>query len=129
MDIHIASDFDGTIVKHKYPKIGEPVPEAIYWLGQFQSLGAFLYLFTMRSNAYLDEAVEYCRQSGIIFTGVNENPSQKIWTTSPKCYANLYIDDAAYGCPLIYPKGERPYVDWMTVGPDVYNRIKDSRNE
>ncbi len=25
----IAVDFDGTIVKHKYPEIGEPIPFAI----------------------------------------------------------------------------------------------------
>ena len=36
---------------------------------------------------------------------------------SPKCYAQLYIDDAALGCPLIYDPeiSDRPFVNWNEV--------------
>jgi hypothetical protein len=56
-------------------------------------------------------------QHGIPLMGVNENPSQKSWTSSPKAYAQLYIDDAALGTPLVYPESssERPYVDWAAI--------------
>lgn len=38
-----------------------------------------------------------------------------------KQYANLYIDDAAFGCPLRdFPRaGSKKVVDWTTVGPAV----------
>ena len=49
--------------------------------------------------------------------GINEDPDQKEWTQSPKVYANLYIDDAALGCPLIFnPElSDRPFVNWPEV--------------
>ena len=48
--------------------------------------------------------------------GVNENPEQT-WSTSPKVYANLYIDDAVIGCPLAYNDdiSDRPFVYWPAV--------------
>lgn len=100
----IAIDFDGTIAKHEFPRIGEEVPFAFYWMKKFQEAGAHLILWTMRSDGpddrkVLTAAVEYCRVRGIEFIAINENPTQHEWTTSPKCYAHLYVDDAAYGCP------------------------------
>lgn len=54
--------------------------------------------------------------NGIEVWSYNLNPEQSSWSESPKCYAHLYIDDAALGCPLIYPEsGDRPYVDWQQV--------------
>jgi len=122
----IAIDFDGTIVDHRFPDVGQPAPGAAKWLRRFQELGAKLILWTMRSDGrddggnYLSDAVQHCREHGIEFFGVNGNPEQHSWTGSPKAYANLYIDDAAFGVPLIKPIGfARPCVDWDTVGPQV----------
>ena len=119
----VAVDFDGTIARHEFPEIGEEIPGAIETMLWLQSKGVKLILHTMRSDYrddgrdYLREAVEWCSSRGIIFYGVNENPTQGAWTGSPKSYANLYIDDAAVGCPLIYPAESegRPYVDWSGV--------------
>lgn len=119
----IAIDFDGTIVKHEFPVVGEKLPKAIYWMQKFQEAGARLLLNTMRSERYLDDAVEYCRDNGVEFFGVNRNPEQDSWTSSPKVYAQLYIDDASFGCPLVYEPGSRPYVDWDIVGPAVLDMI------
>jgi hypothetical protein len=48
--------------------------------------------------------------------GINENPTQKSWTASPKVYAHIYIDDAALGCPLTTDSFvTKPYVDWSEV--------------
>jgi hydroxymethylpyrimidine pyrophosphatase-like HAD family hydrolase len=110
----ICVDFDGTIVEHDYPRIGKPVPYAVETIKKLQSMGANIVLFTMRSDGPLDEAVQYCKENGIVLYGINRNPSQT-WTNSPKAYGNYYIDDAAIGCPLIYIKGQRPYVDWLKV--------------
>jgi hypothetical protein len=120
----IAVDFDGTIVKHRYPRIGDPVPGARKWLQKFRIHGARLILWTMRDGQGLADAVEYCWAQGIAFWGINRNPEQGGWTESPKVYAGLYIDDAAFGCPLLYPRAGRPYVDWKVVGPAVLAKLQ-----
>ena len=73
---------------------------------------------------FLSEAVEFCRQHGVEFDALNRNPQQDEWTSSPKAYAHVYIDDAAFGCPLKPPvNGGRPTVDWSIVGPSVMELI------
>ena len=120
----IAIDFDGTIVDHRFPEIGRPVPGAFTWIKRFKDAGATLILWTMRSDssAYgdtLSDAVKFCRKNGVEFDLVNSNPQD--WTSSPKVLAHAYIDDAAIGCPLrSNPRmGGRPFVDWDIVGPTV----------
>ena len=121
----ICVDFDGTIVDHRFPEIGKPVPGAIKWLKRINKSGGRIILYTMRSDGnmmgnLLTEAVQYLNAEGIELFGVNRNPSQESWTTSPKVYGDLYIDDSAFGCPLIHPKGfTRPCVDWKKIGPQV----------
>lgn len=124
-----AIDFDGTIAEHEFPQIGPPVPGAIAWMRKFQELGASLLLWTMRSDGpegdVLSQAIEFCRTQGVEFDGHNVNPTQHTWTLSPKMYAQVYIDDNAFGCPLLpnpNPLG-RPYVDWSIVGPAVEEMI------
>ncbi len=130
--MYIGLDFDGTVVDHRYPDIGEPAPRAIKWLKRWQQSGAKIILFSMRSNNsetgnLLNEAVQYLEKNGIRLYGVNRNPDQAEWTTSPKVYANVYIDDSAFGCPLIQPKGfARPCVDWKIVGPEVEHMCLNS---
>lgn len=114
----IAIDFDGTIAQHKYPEIGPALPNVFDWLKKFQSAGAKLILHTMRSDKYLEEAVKFCEANDVVFWGINNNPEQHEWTSSPKIYANLYIDDNAFGCPI-----ENGSVDWNVVGPDVLRKI------
>lgn len=121
---YICIDFDGTIVTHEYPAIGKPVPMALEVMKQWQDEGALLILFTMRSGKELQEAVEYCESNGIKLFGINYNPTQGVWTKSPKAYGEMYIDDAAVGCPLIYPDNERPHVDWNEIQKLVKKRIQ-----
>jgi len=131
--MYICVDFDGTIVDHRFPYIGEPVPLAIKWLKHWHKLGAKLILFTMRSDGakygnVLSEAVEYLEEHGVQLYAINENPDQKEWSISPKVYAHIYIDDTAFGCPLIQPSGfMRRCVDWANVGPKVEALILAAR--
>ena len=121
----IAVDFDGTVVDHRFPKVGAPVPDALRWLQRWQELGAKIILWTMRSASpeypeTLNDAVRYLEAGGIRLYGVNENPAQGTWSTSRKAYANLYVDDAGVGCPLIAVEGfARPCVNWSVIGPAV----------
>ena len=53
----IAVDFDGTIVRHRYPAIGEELPFAIETLKKLQKDGHKLILWSVREGKLLDEAV------------------------------------------------------------------------
>lgn len=111
----IAVDFDGTCVTHEYPDVGREIGAAPV-LRLLASRGVRLVLWTMRSGKPLQDAVDWFKDHDIPLFGVNENPEQKSWTASPKAYAQLYIDDAALGCPLKPGiEGGRPYVDWVAV--------------
>ncbi len=124
-----AIDFDGTLSEHVYPDIGKEVPFAFDVCKRLQERGDKLILYTMRSGKELDEAVEWCRSQGLEFWGVNENPEQSSWTASPKVYAHRYIDDAAFGCPLICLDGyNRPMVDWKEVENKLLGENSDNNN-
>ena len=110
----IAVDFDGTCVTHEYPSIGKDIG-AVPVLKELVAKGHQIILFTMRSGEQLIEAIRWFNRNGILLYGVNENPHQSTWTTSPKPYAHLYIDDAALGVPLVISKQGRNYVDWVKV--------------
>jgi len=138
----ICIDFDGTCVTHSFPEVGESIG-AEKVLKRLVDAGHQLILWTMRGqletefdeegqpvfNNYLGDAIEWFQKNGIELWGIQENPTQSSWTDSPKAYAQLYIDDAALGVPLVYPsvaegviggdvtfKQEgRPYVDWYKV--------------
>ena len=110
----IGIDFDGTLVTHEYPYIGEDVG-AIPVLKQLLDNGHKLILYTMRSGKELEEAVDWLEERGIKLFGVNENPEQHVWTKSPKPYCNIYIDDAAIGCPLTVNNKGKFFVNWETI--------------
>lgn len=96
----IAVDFDGTIVTHEYPKIGEEIPFAIDVLKKLQNEEHHrLVLWTVRTGTLLDEAVQYCRERGLEFYAVNKNyPEEKINMETPrKLNADMFIDDRNVG--------------------------------
>jgi hypothetical protein len=119
-DIVVAVDFDGTCVTHEFPIIGREIGAAPV-LKRMVEDGAKLVLWTMRSDGMeapnaLADAVQWFASHGIPLYGVQVNPTQHEWTSSPKAYAQIYIDDAALGCPLKAGlSGERPHVDWEAV--------------
>jgi hypothetical protein len=132
MEINI--DFDGTCVTHEFPRVGKDIG-AVPVLKELVANGHNLILFTMRSDIktpksndidihtkggnYLTDAVNWFKKNDIPLYGIQTNPTQHTWTTSPKSYAQLIIDDSALGCPLSYDaKGvfsTRPFVDWARV--------------
>ena len=131
----IAVDFDGTLCTHEFPRIGVEVPYAIDTLKSLQKRGHKVFLWSMRGHPdlsrfdhtnqetgeYIEQdtllaALKWCEERGLVFNGVNRSPAQ--FSTSPKQYAQVYIDDAALGCPLryLYDTGSRrPVVDWGEV--------------
>lgn len=113
--IDISVDFDGTCVMHEYPRVGRDVPYAESVLKMLRAKGHRLILFTMRSGKELADAVEWFEDRDIELFGVQENPEQSSWTSSPKAYAQAYIGDDAIGCPLILGAHARNYVNWVTI--------------
>lgn len=114
-DATIAIDFDGTVVTHEYPRIGEDAG-AVPVLRELTDNGCRLILYTMRSGELLDKAVEWFRERRIPLYAVNENPAQKRWSRSPKVHADLYIDDSNLGCPLRFIDGvKHPVADWEGI--------------
>lgn len=113
----ICVDFDGTCVMHEYPLIGADVPEAVRVLKRLRENQVKLILWTIRSNESLQDAVNWFATRGIELWAVNKNPQQRFWSQSPKAYAPAYVDDAAIGCPLIFPDDpeQRPYADWLAI--------------
>lgn len=114
---YIAVDFDGTLVTHDYPEVGQELPGAVETCKALIAEGHQLILWTMRSGKELQDAVQWCFERNIHLVGVNKNPTQASWTQSPKAYASIYIDDAALGAPLNYNPmfHTRQYVDWVRV--------------
>jgi len=112
----IAIDFDGTCVTHEYPAVGKDIG-AVPVLKELVLSGHKLILYTMRSGRELQDAIDWFKENGIELYAVGKDPDQEKWTSSNKTYAELYIDDAALGCPKIYPSTlrGRPYVDWLAV--------------
>ncbi len=128
----IAIDFDGTCVTHEFPAVGKDIGAAPV-LKRLIEHGHQLILFTMRSDVaspssddpeilnipgnYLSAAVDWFVKNDIPLYGIQRNPTQDRWTSSPKAYAQLYIDDAALGCPLTLDEtiSDRPFVRWDMV--------------
>ena len=69
----IAVDFDGTIVEHRYPRIGEEIPFAVETLKLLQQEKHRLILWSVREGELLEEAVEWCRARGLEFYAANKD--------------------------------------------------------
>ena len=134
--MEICIDFDGTCVTNEFPRVGKNIGAGPV-LKKLVEAGHKLILFTMRSDIeevfsedetihkvagnYLTDAVNWFKENDIELYGINANPKQKTWTLSPKAYGQLYIDDAALGCPLKLAYSDNQatmfiqYVDWVKV--------------
>lgn len=97
----IAVDFDGTIVEHRYPEIGREIPFATDTLRMLIQEHHQLILWSVREGQLLDDAVEWCRQRGVVFYAVNKDyPEERAEANnhfSRKIKADLFIDDRNLG--------------------------------
>lgn len=98
-ELKILLDFDATCVTHEYPRVGKNIgAEPV--LKELVAKGHKLILFTMRSGKTLDDAVEWFKKHEIPLYGIQTNPSQASWTTSPKAHGDLIIDDTGLFMPM-----------------------------
>lgn len=112
----IIVDFDGTCVTHAFPFIGKDIG-AVPVLKRLVYEGHKLILFTMRSDKFLTMAVDWFKFNQIPLYGIQTNPTQSEWTSSPKAHGDIIIDDTCLGIPLSYDKNlsERVFVNWKKV--------------
>ena len=114
----IAVDFDGTIVEHRYPEIGQEIPFAIDTLKMLIADRHQVILWTVRENELLDDAVEWCRKRGVEFYAVNKDypEERKEYNNhfSRKIKAEVWIDDRNVG----------GLPDWGTM----YSMIKEGKS-
>ncbi len=108
MQLIISVDFDGTVVEHAFPHIGEPLEDVFEVLKELQDAGHILILNTCREDVghkiaeqYLTDALEFCKQNGVEFSSANENGPENDfrddWPLRRKVYAHVYIDDKNLG--------------------------------
>ena len=93
-----AIDFDGTLHFGRYPNIGPANEDLINVLKLARSMGVVLVLWTSREGQVLMEAVDWCREHGLEFDALNDNPQSTVdlFGYNPrKLAADLYIDDRA----------------------------------
>lgn len=113
----IAVDFDGTIVRHRYPAIGEEILFATETLKKLIEEHHKLILWSVREGKLLDEAVEWCRERGVEFYAVNRDyPEEDITLNqhfSRKLKVDMFIDDRNIG----------GLPDWGTI----YQMIHDNK--
>ena len=113
----IAVDFDGTIVEHKYPAIGEEIPFAVDTLKALQRDHHKLILWSVREGHLLDEAVQWCHERGVDFYAINRDYPEETTDNNPhfsrKLKVDLFIDDRNLG----------GLPDWGTI----YDMVKNER--
>lgn len=110
----ISLDFDGTCVTHRYPKVGEDLPDCVETLKRWQKeYGVGIILSTMRPEGEtLDNAIQWFKDRDIPLYAIHFHPTQDTWTNSPKTHARWCIDDRNVGQPLTTDKDGVPCVDW-----------------
>lgn len=114
----IAVDFDGTIVEHRYPEIGEEIPFAIETLKMLRQDGHKLIMWSVREGKLLDDAVNWCRERGVEFYAVNRDYPEETTDNNPhfsrKLKVDVFIDDRNLG----------GLPDWGTIYRMIHHRRK-----
>lgn len=112
--IVIALDVDSTLVTHAYPAMGADLG-AIPWIKQAleENRDVRIMLNTMRDGHDLEAAKVWLEERGVPVWAMNTHPGQSQWTSSPKAYCHVNVDDRNVGVPL------RPdrCIDWEKFGP------------
>ena len=97
----IAVDFDGTIVEHRYPEIGNELPFATETLKMLIAEHHKLILWTVREDELLQEAVDWCKERGVEFYAINRDyPEESLENNnhfSRKLKVDMWIDDRNIG--------------------------------
>jgi len=120
----IACDFDGTLVNHAYPDIGEPIEYAVQCMKYFSTIGCKNILWTCRNGIQLVQAIAWVYDNEIEFLKFNQNIDDIGFYPMPKIYADFYIDDRNIGF-----KSMTTAEYWNLIIKDVHGWIKARTGE
>lgn len=114
-----AVDFDGTIVSHDFPAIGEPTEKALAVLKELQTRGHQIILWTCRDGDYLQQAVDFLTERGFAPDAINDNIDGVSGFAERKVVADYYFDDRSFpafsGWQSVYETFIKPF----TKGGDL----------
>jgi len=126
----IAIDFDGTVVEHDFPNIGNLMPDAKRVINKWHDLGYYILIWTCRNNfepdhhtdpdwvnAPIGQVVKFLKGMDVRFHGVNQQqPGLGFYLESRKIFANVYIDDRNMGGFPGWNAAERMVEEYMKSG-------------
>lgn len=121
--LKIVLDIDGTVFYHRVPKLGDPVP-GIDKIRGWAEDGAIINISTMRSGELLKEALNELDSLNIRYHSVYKDIGQEQWTSSPKCYGHIIVDDTCCGIPLGVDELGRDYVLLDEVDRIIRNKYE-----
>ena len=117
-------DFDGTMVLHRFPDIGEEVPDAVQTVKDLIAAGHEVILNTYRAEiglAELHAAIDWLRQRGI----EGKFAEAKVYPAFFGLFGQDYfIDDQPMNAPLL----ESGAVDWSVVREHFGLKQIDEKN-
>lgn len=116
-------DFDGTVVVHKYPDIGDYNQECFEVIKKLHDAGHEIVLNTYRANCNdetLVHAVSFLKEVNL-FPYIERAVNKKIYPTSWEWEQHLqkkiiFLDDICEGIPLKeIDEGKYKVVDWISI--------------
>jgi hypothetical protein len=92
----IAIDFDGTVVDHLFPAVGELKLNAKRVINRIHEAGNEIIMWTCRSEReHILDMEQFLFKNGIKYDKVNSNSDLVSFGCWPKIYYNILIDDRA----------------------------------
>lgn len=124
----IAVDFDGTIVEHKYPAIGNERPFATETLKMLIADGHRIILWSVREGELLDEAVRWCEERGVkLYCANRDFPEEDVTQNrdfARKLRVDMFIDDRNIGGLPSWGEIYKMISEGMTYEALLNDRIK-----
>jgi hypothetical protein len=96
----IAIDFDGTLVRDEYPRLGPLQPDALRCVNRLYGDGHYIIIWTCRTGDQLLAAVNHLLALGVKFHRVNSGKPGEVAAyggEGKKVAADVYVDDRQVG--------------------------------
>ena len=117
-NVIVAIDFDGTIVKDRFPEIGEMIPGAKENINRLYFEGYTIIIWTCRTHIRMLEVVEWLVKEGINYHYINKSCPRNVekygGNDTRKVYADIYIDDRGLLHPLPH---------WNEIYEMIHDRV------
>ncbi len=97
----LAVDFDGTVVEHRFPEIGQEIPGAIRTIQDLHEAGHKILIWTCRTLARpapgIEEMIAWLKRTDGPYDAMNYNMFGASFYSMPIVYGDVYLDDKNFG--------------------------------